>query len=38
MADNKAVAKKQASNVVEFDMSVLEADASVGLENIGQAD
>ncbi len=38
MADNKAVAKKQASNVVEFDMSVLEADASVGFENIGQED
>ena len=38
MADSKAVAKKQESNVVEFDMSVLEADASVGFENIGQED
>ena len=26
MADSKAVAKKQESNVVEFDMSVLEAE------------
>jgi len=38
MTDDKKVATKKASNVVQFDSSVFEADAGKGLENIGQED
>jgi hypothetical protein len=32
------VAKKNETNVVEFDISMMEADASVGVSNMGQDD